>query len=127
MLRVQQPTQCSCSGLIKEKTLYTAWSTFVPNIFFSIINNYGPSTGYRWREGLQLWRIAAITINKQQWAVWRLGMGLTNLQHKKASFLQNVQKSITPRWMISINDLSNRIQISDLKYRMYGVCVGQAP
>jgi hypothetical protein len=56
--------------------------------------------GLRWRNGLQLWRVAANTLNKQPWTNdkgWpsSLGVGLTTLRRKTKLVTNNLHKPRT--------------------------------
>jgi hypothetical protein len=45
----------------------------------SLSPQHGASLGCEWRDGLQLWRIAANTLNKQPQTNLRVGRGDNNL------------------------------------------------
>jgi hypothetical protein len=100
-------SQCS-QILASKKVAY--YSNYVPHLS----PQHGASSGCVWRNGFQLCRLAASTLNKQPWTdnkgwspAWGLGVELTTLHRKNKLVTKNLTAKDRNRWRALVNSVLN--------------------
>jgi hypothetical protein len=91
----------------------------------SLSSQHGASSGCGWRNGLQLWRLAAIVLNKQQRADkkgWPYGLGVghgvNNASPSKKPVTNNLHKPRT--WTDSL-DKRPKLRNTDMRFGTWNV------
>jgi hypothetical protein len=110
------------------------WGAWRCKVLCTLSPQHGASSGCGWRNGLQLWRLAANILNEQPWTNdkgWSsslgVGRGGNNHSQKKINVVWKFKKSLGPGWILWINDPRYGIWIWDLVPGMLEVCIGRAP
>jgi hypothetical protein len=96
-----------------------------PSEVGSLSPQHGASSGCGWRNGLQLWRLAANILNKQSWTdnkEWSSSLGVgrraTNLHHKNKLVTKNLTEPRT--WTDSL-DKRLKQRNMDMRFGMWNV------
>jgi hypothetical protein len=95
----------------------------------SLSPQHGASSGYGWRNGLQLWRLAANILNSSRGQTirggppaWGLGVGLTTLHHKNELVTKNLTE---PR--IWTDSLDKRLRVSNKLKLLFSLSLSLSP
>jgi hypothetical protein len=99
-----------CKGFLITAIFWNEGLPYIALINGSLLPWHGAFSGCRWRNGLQIWRVAVNILNKQlqtadNWwsSAWGLGEALTPPYHKKLIMLRNIARSLRIRLIVQYN------------------------